>query len=148
MIFVVTFVAAVTLVSAIILINWWRDEQQKLGKRVAVVTPSDRPIGTLGTLTVSTGPTSPTPHPSIDPYLAELRQYLLTPPLPAGPGEMANRVYEHLTRWVNEHLNEDAFNTTDTYDLEQDLLVDSPQRFIDISRQESVSSEDLTKGTE
>jgi hypothetical protein len=42
-------------------------------------------------------------HPSIDPYLAELRASLFEAPLPRSPGEMANRVYAHLTDWLNRN---------------------------------------------
>jgi hypothetical protein len=115
------------LVWLVVLVNWWRDEQEKAGKRLR---SRPAPSVTLPALSVRATPL----HPSIDPYLAELRAFLLTPPLPQGPGEMAERVYTHLNQWVNTHLTEDALHTVD---LEGDLLVEPTSRFIDMSRNEA-----------
>src|ERR1039458_3604131 len=82
----------------IIIHNWWRDER-------------DKKLGNVTRPSIPLASSSSTPfHPSIDPYLAELREYLLRPPLPQGPGEMAERVYAHLNQWVNTHLTEDALH--------------------------------------
>jgi hypothetical protein len=102
--------------------NWWTDERDK---KSGIVTRPSMPL-------VS----SATPlHPSIDPYLAELREYLLQDPLPQGPGEMAERVYQHLTQWVNIHLTEDALHNVD---LEGELLVEPTSGYVDISRNDPV----------
>jgi len=113
MIFLWILGVPIVLVWLVVLINWWRDEQAKAGKRIRSRGSSDLVLPALS------GTATPL-HPSIDPYLAELREYLLTPPLPQGPGEMAERVYQHLTQWVNTHLTEDANNTVG---LEDGLII-------------------------
>jgi hypothetical protein len=115
--------------------QWWRDEQEKAGK----VTRLSMPLVAFGPpIPAITSPATPL-HPTIDPYLSELRAYLLTPPLPQGPGEMAERVYAHLTQWVNTHLNEDANHTVDV-SFEGELLVapETESRFINMSTNEPV----------
>lgn len=100
MILFYTFFVVVLFIIMFSVWNWWRDEQERLGKvsRRTHVTP-DRAIPAV----VSRN----TPlHPTIDPYLAELRVYLLTEPLPQGPGDMANRVYTHLNQWITLHAND------------------------------------------
>lgn len=118
MIFLWILIAVFALLALVAVVNWWRDEQVKMDGVVMPALASAR-----------------TPlHPSIDPYLAELREYLLTPPLPQGPGEMAERVYSHLTLWLNTHLAQDAPYATDMAD---DLLVGPTSRFVDMSRNEA-----------
>lgn len=112
-------------IGLVALVNWWRDEQEKLKKPW---TTSDNVIPVIA-------PRSASLHPSIDPYLSELRAYLLRPPLPQGPGEMAERVYTHLNQWVNNRLTEDASHTVD---LEGELLVEPTQRFVNMSRNDPV----------
>jgi hypothetical protein len=120
----------------IVVYNWWRDEQEKAGKRVWLRTGS-----ASNTPAIASSPRQAL-HPSIDPYLAEL----LTPPLPQGPGEMAERVYTHLNEWVNTRLTEDALHTVD---LEGELLIEPTSRFVDMSRNEAAPPpgylEDLMK---
>jgi hypothetical protein len=126
MIFIWILVGIAALVALLILINWWRDEQYKKGVVTTLLSP---PF-------IMPGSSSPpmARHPSIDPYLAELREYLLTPPLPQGPGEMAERVYTHLNQWVNIHLTEDALHNVD---LESELLIEPTPRFVNMSRNEA-----------
>jgi hypothetical protein len=114
--------------------QWWRDEQEKAGKSRR--TNQGAPV--RGVIPAISSPATPL-HPTIDPYLSELRAYLLTPPLPQGPGEMAERVYAHLTQWVNTHLNEDANHTVDV-SFEGELLVapETESRFINMSTNEPV----------
>lgn len=134
MIFLWILVGIFGLVTSMALLNWWRDEQEKLGKRKP--PPMSDLLGRVpASIPTVASPATPL-HPSIDPYLAELRTYLLQPPLPAGPGEMAERVYEHLTGWVNTHLSENAANT---YDADE-LLVEPQERFINASRNDQVST--------
>ena len=120
------------------IVSWWRDEQQTMGRRDVPPPPMQNLLGAVPALSAAT-----VRHPSIDPYVSELREYLLQPPLPQGPGEMAERVYQHLTQWVNEHLTEDALHTANLYGLEDELLVDSTQRFVDISRNEPATMEGI-----
>lgn len=123
--FIILALFIVALVSAVIY-NWWCDEQLKAGRRevsqlIRNLSPGDyRPL---------VGPAQAL-HPSIDPYLTELRAFLLTPPLPQGPGEMAERVYTHLNQWVNEHLTYDAEHTVD---VDDELLTGPVQRFVNAS---------------
>ena len=107
------------------LVNWWRDEQEKAGR---VITRLAMPL-------ISTSTDTPL-HPSIDPYLAELREYLLQDPLPQGPGEMAERVWTHLNEWLNAHLTADTPYTV-TDELADELLIE-PSRYVDISRNDPV----------
>ena len=114
MIFLWIFLAVVSLLGGFALWQWWRDEQEKLGKfvREPVQAPSGKALPTV---------VSPTNvlHPSIDPYLAELRAYLLTDPLPRGPGDMANRVYAHLNEWLNNHaINGSTYDDFEFIDVE------------------------------
>ena len=113
----------------VVIVNWWRDEQTKMGKAVRLRGSADLVLPALA------GKATPL-HPSIDPYLAELREFLLTPPLPQGPGEMAERVYTHLNLWLNSHLATDAPYDTSS-DLENDLLIEPTSRFVDMSRNEA-----------
>ena len=116
MIFLYIVCGLIVLMGLIALANWWRDERDK---KLGIVTRLSMPLV----------PLSMTPqHPSIDPYLVQLREHLLTPPLPQGPGEMAERVYTHLNQWVNNRLTNDAAHTVD---LEGDLLVGP--RFVNAS---------------
>ena len=134
MIFLGILCGLIVLMGLWALVNWWRDEQEKLGKRVvpSSVTPSSKVIPAI------TSRATPL-HPSIDPYLSELRAYLLTPPLPQGPGEMAERVYTHLTGWVNTHVNTDTPYVNESA-FEDDLLVspESEPRFVNVSTNEPV----------
>ena len=118
-----------SLMALVTVVSWWRDEQQTMEKRDVPPPPMQNLLGAMPALSTAT-----MRHPSIDPYLAELREYLLEPPLPAGPGEMAERVYQHLTQWVNEHPTDGAFYTAELHGLDDELLVDSAQRFFDTSR--------------
>lgn len=106
----------------VVIANWWLDEL-------------DKKNGFVSSRAVPTVPSSAPLHPSIDPYLSELREYLLRPPLPHGPGEMAERVYTHLNQWVNIHLTDDALHTVD---LESELLIEPSPRFVDMSRNEAL----------
>lgn len=140
MIFLYIVCGLIVCVSIVTVVNWWRDERDKLGK---FITGPSLPL-----ISGSTGPTGPMRalHPSIDPYLAELREHLLTPPLPQGPGEMAERVYTHLNQWVNAQITREALHTV--Y-LEGDLLVEPTHQFVDMSRNEAAPPpgylEDLMK---
>ena len=134
MIFIWILVGLAVCIGLVTLVNWWRDEQEKMGKPRR--TNQGAPV--RGVIPATASRATPL-HPSIDPYLSELREYLLRSPLPQGPGEMAERVYAHLTEWVNVHLTDDALHTTDV-DLEGDLLV-SPEvepRFVNMSRNDPV----------
>lgn len=130
MIFIWIVIGIAVLMGIVALVNWWRDEQEKFGKGLGPL-----PGGSVKEAIPAISSRATPLHPSIDPYLAELRAYLLTPPLPAGPGEMAERVYAHLTEWVNTHLTEDASHNYDV--LSDDLLVEPTSRFVDMSRNEA-----------
>ena len=132
MITVWVLVTAVVLMGLVALVNWWRDEQEKAGKRVTLPAPGS----SSKVIPAVTSRATPL-HPSIDPYLSELREYLLRPPLPQGPGEMAERVYSHLTEWVNVHLNQDT-PYEDNSELEGDLLIEPTPRFVNMSRNDPV----------
>jgi len=120
---------AVVAVVLVAVENWWRDERDRAGKR------TEWALSNTPSVSIPAVASRATPlHPSIDPYLAELRAYLLTPPLPQGPGEMAERVYAHLNLWLNTHLTQDAPYDTG---LEDDLLVEPTRRFVDMSRNEA-----------
>jgi hypothetical protein len=126
-------VGVVVAMGLVALVNWWRDEQEKAGKRATpVATPSPSSL-----VIPAIAPNSTVLHPSIDPYLSELRAYLLEPPLPSGPGEMAQRVYTHLNEWLTTHLTADAPYDTSS-DLEDQLLVEPTQRFVNMSRNDPV----------
>jgi len=128
MMFLWVLIGVAALLALVAVVNWWRDEQIKMGNWIP---PMSSVVGEIHPV----GWTGATPrHPSIDPYLAELRVYLLTPPLPQGPGEMAERVYAHLTLWLNTHLTQDAPYDTD---LAGDLLIEPTHRFVDMSRNEA-----------
>ena len=124
MMFLWVLIGVAALLVLVSVVNWWRDEQGKLEK---TWTASGSVIPEISSRATPR-------HPSIDPYLAELRAYLLTPPLPQGPGEMAERVYAHLTLWLNSHLTQDAPYDTD---LAGDLLIEPTHRFVDMSRNEA-----------
>jgi len=121
--FTILFGLLVLGIVGIIIFNWWRDEQEKVGKRIRSREAPSLILPALSGISTAL-------HPSIDPYLNELRTFLLTPPLPQGPGEMAERVYTHLTQWVNEHLTYDAEHTID---VDDELLTGPVQRFVDAS---------------
>lgn len=126
----------IILVGIIVVANWWRDERGEFGGMVKSASYAAPALS--GNSRVL--------HPSIDPYLAELRAYLLMPPLPRGPGEMAERVYTHLNLWMSTHLTQDAPYDTD---LEGDLLIEPTSHFVDVSRNDPVAPaaylEDLAK---
>lgn len=114
MIFLWILIGIVVLMGLVALVNWWRDEREKQGIAREFIT----------------SPATPQ-HPSIDPYLVDLRAFLLTPPLPQGPGEMAERVYLHLTDWLNHNfISVDAA----AQNFEDELLTGPVSRFQDISR--------------
>jgi len=132
MIFLWVIIAVVLLLAFVALWNWWRDEQERLGKLTRRYMPRD-----IGNVIPSV--TSSTPlHPSIDPYLAELRAELLRDPLPNGPGEMASRAYAHLNQWLTVHANDSSYGTG--YDFVSDAsqeIEDEPQ-YINMSRNNPV----------
>jgi hypothetical protein len=135
MIFIWVLIGIVVLMGLVALVNWWRDEQERwrpINGFLSNSSPSPYPA--TGSVTHALSPTTPL-HPSIDPYLVQLREYLLTPPLPQSPGEMAERVYTHLNQWVNTRLTADASNTVD---LEGELLIEPTQRFVNMSRNDPV----------
>jgi hypothetical protein len=110
----------VALLSLFALWNWWQDEQERLGK----VTRRHAPRSLGNVIPTVTSPATPL-HPSVDPYLAELRAYLLQEPLPQGPGDMANRVYAHLNEWLNIHANDDV--VYDDFEFHE-VLVEETER--------------------
>lgn len=111
----------IALVGIMAVANWWRDEREGFGAMTESASYAAPALsGNSRAL-----------HPSIDPYLAELRSYLLMPPLPRGPGEMAERVYTHLNLWMSTHLTQDSPYDTD---LEGDLLIEPTSHFVDMSR--------------
>src|ERR1035438_4931282 len=122
--FVILLGLVVLSILVIIIHSWWRDEQGKLEKSWYANAEANRRAS------ISAAPSPATPlHPSIDPYLTELRAHLLTPPLPQGPGEMAERVYAHLMQWLNDATTNDAAHNVD---LESELLVEPTSRYVDM----------------
>lgn len=124
MMFLWILVCLVVFIGIMVIANWWRDERDEFGGMIKPASYSPPALPS----------TSRALHPSIDPYLAELREYLLQSPLPQGPGEMAERVYAHLNFWLNTHLTQDAPYDTS---LEDDLLIEPTQRFVNMSRNDA-----------
>jgi hypothetical protein len=131
MIFIWILCGLIVCIGAWALLQWWRDEQEKLGK-VVRHPARERVIPSVASFATPL-------HPSIDPYLAELRDYLLQEPLPQGPGEMANRVYTHLNQWITIHAN-DGYSHEDEFEFhEVPGEEQKPEpRFINMSRNDPV----------